>query len=210
MVTGKLTQTFPRFQLYNSDSRKRTVGIWRYAGGGIIEPAYYDYDTEMLGPYKFKERFGYVVRFYVEKSTPPYHILYRELLATKTAVAAFFVNNSYVCLLYPDALKYMSLEKPEDVHVFKFKEGEFSVRNMMDVGWVKTTLLCQQVTSLPYRLQMDLNTGEMYLGNGLWVPPDGFPAKQTTVDYPMYKRLLENKSAKAVMYDVFSNKEVFL
>lgn len=209
MVTGELIKKYPRFRLCNSDAHQRTIGIWRYGPDGIIESGYYDYTTGTIGPYKFRERYGYVVRFYYEKSTPPYWMLYKALLGTRTALAAFFVNNSFICLLYPDVLEYTDLEDMSR-EVFKFKEDEFTPFEVMNVGWVKTYLECVQVSHLPYRLQMDLNTGKVYLGKGLWVTPDGFPLEQSGIDYPMYKRLLDKPEASAVYMDVISGKETFI
>lgn len=209
MVTGEMIKRFPRFQLCNSDAHQRTIGIWRHGPGGIIESGYYDYTTEMIGPYKFHERYGYVVRFYYEKSTPPYWILYKALLDTRTALAAFFVNNSFICLLYPDVLEYTDLDDASR-EVFRFKEGEFVPYEVMNVGWVKTYLQCAQVAHLAYRLQMDLSTGKVYLGNGLWVTPEGFPLEQSEIDYHMYKRLLDKPKARAVYTDVISGKEIFI
>lgn len=209
MVTGEMIKRFPRFQLCNSDAHQRTIGIWRHGPGGIIESGYYDYTTEMIGPYKFHERYGYVVRFYYEKSTPPYWMLYKALLGTRTALAAFFVNNSFICLLYPDVLEYTDLDDASR-EVFRFKEGEFVPYKVMNVGWVKTYLQCAQVAHLAYRLQMDLGTGKVYLGNGLWVTPEGFPLEQSEIDYHMYKRLLDKPKARAVYTDVISGKEIFI
>ncbi len=209
MVTGEMIKRFPRFQLCNSDAHQRTIGIWRHGPGGIIESGYYDYTTEMIGPYKFHERYGYVVRFYYEKSTPPYWMLYKALLDTRTALAAFFVNNSFICLLYPDVLEYTDLDDASR-EVFRFKEGEFVPYEVMNVGWVKTYLQCAQVAHLAYRLQMDLSTGKVYLGNGLWVTPEGFPLEQSEIDYHMYKRLLDKPKARAVYTDVISGKEIYI
>lgn len=150
------------------------------------------------------------MRFFYEKSTPPIWRLYDELLATKTGLVAMFVNNSFICIVYPDAMKYIDIDTG-DVDVFKFEEGEFKYKDMMDVGWVRTYPHCFQVSSLPYRLQMNLETGYVYIGHNNWVVPDGFPKKQDGVDYPMYKRLLEQPESKvAVMYDVINEKEVYL
>lgn len=205
-----MIRTFPRFQLYNSDSHRRTVGIWRYGGGGVIHPTYYEYDSQSIGPYTFRERYGYVVRFYYEKSTPAIWRLYKELTETRTGLAAMFVNNSHICILYPDALKYIDL-RTREAEVFKFKDGEFSYRDVVDVGWIRTHVQCAQVCHLPFRLQMDLATGQIYLGEGQWVTPEGFPMVQTEINYPMYKRLLEQPETKtAVMYDMINNMEVFL
>lgn len=205
-VVGKSILTLPSTTLYNSDAIERTVGIWRYAGGGIIEQGYYDYKTHTLGPYKFVEPYTYVPTFYSEIPTPSIRILYQTLLETKTALAAIFVNNSFVCLLYPDGLKYIGLG--EDYYDFKSIEN-LECKKMIDCGWVKTYLDCADVARLPYKLQMDLTNGLVYMGKGEWVKPPGFPAFDKQPTYPMYKRLLEHENVRAVMYDSISDKEVY-
>lgn len=151
-----------------------------------------------------------MVRFYYEKSTPAIWRLYKELVETQTGLAAMFVNNSHICVVYPDALKYIDL-RTREAEVFKFQDGEFSCRDVVDVGWVRTRVQCAQVCHLPFRLQMDLETGQIYLGDGKWITPEGFPMVQTEINYPMYKHLLEQpKDKMAVMYDMINNKEVFL
>lgn len=192
--------------LYNSDVIERTVGVWRYAGGGIIEQGFYDYKTQTLGPYRFVEPYTYVPNFYSEIPTPPARLLYQALLETKTALAAIFVNNSFVCTLFPDGLKYIGIG--EDYYDFKPIDG-LEYKNMIDCGWVKTYLDCADVARLPYKLQMDLSNGLVYMGKGEWVKPPGFPSLDKPATYPMYKRLLEHEEATAVMYDSISDKEVY-
>lgn len=206
MAIGKSTLSLPRMTLYNSDGVERTVGIWRYGGGGIIEKGYYDYKTQTLGPYSFREKYGYVVSYYSDWPTPPIRLLYRALLETKTALAAIFVNNYYICLLYPDAIKYIGIS---DDHYDFYPIDDLKVRNVIDCGWVKTYLDCADVSRLPYKLQMDLQTGEVYMGNGEWIKPPGFPRLDVNLDYPMYKRLLEHEDATAVMWDAVANKEIY-
>lgn len=211
MVTGKLTQAFPRYRLYNSDSRRRAAGIWRLAGGGIVETDYYDYDTWHIGPYYFRCRYGYVVDFYVKKSTPPTYLLFQELLSTDTGIAAYFVNNTYICVVYPDSLKYINIED-KSYNTFQFDPGEIVVKPTMNVGLVKTYTMCGAVPCVPYRLQLDLTTYKLYLGNGVWadIPKGTFPAKVDEPEYAMYKRLLDTPNAQAVMLDSITGKEIFI
>lgn len=202
--------SLPSMTLYNSDSYERTVGIYRLAGGGIIETGYYDYNTKTLGPYTFPEKIGYVQDFYSHHPTPASRLLYKELLATETGLAAIFVNNSYVCILYPDALKYIDIDDKSS-KVFNLLDDERpKTRRMANCGWVKTYMVCADVARLPYRLQYDIGANKVYLGNGKWVTQPGFPRISNSVDYPMYKRLLENPDATAIMWDAVNDKEVYL
>lgn len=176
-----------------------------------MNAAYYDYNTEGIGPYHFKCKYGYVVDFYSQKSTPPTYMLFRELLSTDTGLAAYFVNNTYICVVYPDSLKYINIEDRKS-ETYKFPDGELLGNPVMNVGVVKTYTMCGAVPCLPYRLQLDLSTYKLYLGNGEWVdiPKGTFPAKSDNLEYAQYKRLLDNPDAVAVMVDTLTGKEVFI
>lgn len=149
------------------------------------------------------------MRFYYEKHPAPYWLLYEALLSTDTGLAAFFVNNTYICVLYPDGLRYTDM-KDGSTETYLFKEGEFKYHEMMDVGFVKTYMTCAQFSHLPFRLQMDLETGDLYVGNGRWVKPEGFPLEQKEIAYKDYKDLLEQPNAIAVYYDTILDKRVYI
>lgn len=209
MVTGELTRTFGRFQLYNTDSQERTIGIWRYAPEGVIHPDYYLYKTKKLGPYTIDESYGYVREYYTDKATPPIWKLYRALLESIDGIAAMFVNNSYVCVVHPESLEYIDVITAER-EVYR-KETELLVSGMLNVGWIRTKLQCTQISMKPFRLQMDPVTGLLYAGGGNWVRPEVFPAfDETKLGYPLYKILLEQEDKSAVYLNSITGKEVYL
>lgn len=193
-------KTLPKFSIYNSASYYRTVGLWRYAPGGIIEPEYYDYASCKLGPYVFEDNYGYVKDFYIEKATPPVHLLYEALINSKEAVAAFFANNTYVCLVYPDSLYYSDITTGETYSYVKGK-GFITVKDMVNIGWVKTYLLCQEAAHIPYYLQVDITTLRAYLGNGKWTEGQILDMSVDTPKFKMYKHLLERENDLAVYAD---------
>lgn len=149
--------------------------------------------------------------FYVKKSTPPTYLLFQELLSTDTGIAAYFVNNTYICVVYPDSLKYINIED-KSYNTFQFDPGEIVVKPTMNVGLVKTYTMCGAVPCVPYRLQLDLTTYKLYFGNGVWadIPKGTFPAKVDEPEYAMYKRLLDTPNAQAVMLDSITGKEIFI
>lgn len=197
----------PRITLYNSDGIQRTVGIWRYAPDGIIEAGYYDYATETLGPYKFHEKEGYNQFYYTERPTPPIRLLYQHLLETKTGLAAMFVNNLSVCILFPDGIKYIGIG--DDYYNYIELKNIEGIRNMLGCGWVKTYMDCADVYRTPYQLQIDLNTGKFYMGNGKWIDPPVFPKLDIELTYPLYKELCETSNCEAVYLDG-DNKKIYI
>lgn len=203
-----MTKTLPKFTMYNSASYNRTVALWRYCPGGIIETDYYDYTTCKLGPYTFADNYGYVKEFYVDKATPPVHLLYEALINSREAVAAFFANNTYVCLVYPDSLYYRDIESGE---TFNYHKGSnfIKTKDMVNIGWVKTYVLCQEAAHVPYYLQVEISSLKAYLGNGRWSSEPIFDMSVANPDFSLYKKLLTNSDAVAV-YTEMSGKEIYL
>ena len=209
MVIGKSTMNLPEYTLYGSDGIKRCPGIWRYAPGGIIETGYYSYETEKLGPYQFREHMGYEVDYFINYVTPPARLLYKALNDTRTAIAAMFVNNFFLCVVYPDSMKYYSTHS-DLTKLYMHGDNAPELKHMCNCGWVKTRMIAVDVPRLPYRLQMDLDTTKMYLGDNTWVEMEELPKFSDKIDRELYVSLLENKEARAITVGAFSNNIIYL
>lgn len=185
-----MTKLLPKPTIYNSDSHKRTCALWRLKAGGILEEGYYNYETGTVGPYKFTEPYGYAVEWYVKKPTPPIKLLYHELLNSQDAVATMFVNNSFVATVYRDCIRYKDLDTGE-ICTETLTDFENSEKMLVDIGWVKTYIKCQQACYIPFKLYMDVFTYKAYIGNGVWVDVKGIPEIQETINFPMYKSMFD-------------------
>lgn len=201
-------KTFPLFNTYNSDSVQRTIGIYRLAVGGVIVCDYYDYRAGKIGPYKVDERYGYVTEFYTRKATPEIVRLYEALCNSRYAMAAFFVNNTYICTVYEDRLVYTNLEDGE-VETYLL-DRYIPAMEMLTVGWVKTRLTCTQVAMTPFLLQMDVNTMKVFMGKDDWRTLPTVAAFQSECGYPLYKKLLEQQGKDAVYIDAATGKEIYI
>ena len=208
MVIGRSRLLLPETTLSGSKAYNLTAGLWRYGAGGILEEGMYSYDTNTLGPYTFKDPYGYGADFYVNKPAPPVRLLYRTMQETSTALAAYFVNNTYIGLLFEDGVKYLGINE-EYMDFIPHKKPLIGAKQVIDVGVVKTYLICPDVPRVAYKLQMDLDTGMIYLGKGKWVLPPTFPKLDADFNFSLYKKLLENLDACAVMLDSSGN-EVYI
>ena len=207
MVIGKSTLSLPHTTLSGFKPMPVTVGVWRYGEDGIIEEAEYNYDDRKLGPYTFTDPYGYVPRYYSMKPTPPIRLLYSHMLETRTALGAYFVNNTYVAMLYADGIKYLGIGD-EYVDFRPHKEPVQGIKEVMNCGFVKTYLVCADVARTAYKLQMDMDTGLVYLGNGKWVEPPEFPNLGADLTYGLYKKLTERPNVSAVFLNS-KNEEVY-
>jgi hypothetical protein len=195
----------PETTLSGSKPYGMTAGLWRYGPGGILEEGFYNYDNNTLGPYTFKDPYGYGADFYVNKPTPPVRLLYQAMQETNAALAAYFVNNTYIGLLFEDGIKYLGI-KEEYMDFIPHKKPVTGIRQVIDVGVVKTYMVCADVPRMAYKLQMDLDTGMVYLGKDKWVLPPTFPKLDADFSFQLYKDLVQNPDAYAVMLDNDGNK----
>lgn len=209
LVTKELAASVRYHRLNNSDTDRKTWGIWRYVPGGVIEEEKYSYDTNTIGPYTFPEEFGYVEEFYSKVATPPKRLLYKYMLELNCVLACIFVNNSFVARVMTDRIEYIDLEdkSARDVRMFS---TPLEQKCLVDIGWVKTKVKDFSACTLPHKLHMDLSNNQAYIGNGQWVPVPGNPQFFMEIDFPLYKQLLEHPTAVAVYRDLNDGETKYL
>lgn len=205
-----MIQSWEKCNIYNSTSRRVSVGAWRYPNEGIIELDYYNYDTGRIGPYKFVETYGYVIENYAKYATPSVSLLYKSLVLNLSAIAAFFVNNIVVCTVFEDRLEYVIIGDDLIDNTVQ-TDVTMDIPELWDIGYVRTKPACISVPTYPYRLKCDINNFKVYLGKGVWMDlgEGSLPDPRVCNDFALYKELVETKY-NAVWKDLTTGNLVFI
>lgn len=108
-------------------------------------PAFFDWDTNRIGPYIIDPMYTYSETSHQELDVPIKRHLYKELAENKDALAVFFVNNAYVCCLKSNgSYHYHSLF---DNLLYLSNKGFHSTleETLIPCGFVRTAYKCQSV-----------------------------------------------------------------
>lgn len=174
------------FPLFNSFENERTAGLFRVGNNGLVEIGYYDYTTNTIGPYVFAPHVPYIKKHYEDKLMPDPARLYESMLIDNSALAVFYTNNTYLTIVHVSKEEYTNIFKPLDSFdwemAFRVRATGFLMDRLEPIGFFLTKPLCKTVATLPYNLYRNIDTGQIYTGNGTWVTPQSIP---TAVNPPL-------------------------
>lgn len=184
---------------------QRSAGLYRmHYGSGIVQ-AFYDWDTQEIGPYKVPIKLTYVVETSQHNHIPVYR-LYQELLRTNDALAVYNVNNYCIAVLYRTKLVQVPIvenDNTKDLLMWEFN-SPIDVPVVQPVGFIKTHQKCLAVTEAPSYLLMDFERNLIGLKSKMTGSPMVKPP------YTLYKDLIKDTKAKAIYYDVELQKNVYI
>jgi len=176
-------------------------------GSEIVE-SFYDYDSQMIGPYKVPIEIQYNADSCQGNAFSKY-TFYELMNKEEGALAVFNVNNYCFCVLYKDAVR-MKHYTVGDLSYNKKELPCFSIEPPLDVpeykhvGWVKTYQKCIAVYTWPWKMIEDTQTKTVWgfkdklLGEPLENPP-----------LSLYKELISTEH-KGVYIDKNTNQVMFL
>lgn len=135
----------------------------------------------------------------------PMYRLYEEMLRSNDVIATFSINDYCIGVLRRDELREVPTaegSRSEDLVMWHF--DPIDVEFFVHVGFVKTYQKCLAVTEVPNFLLM-----------GIGGVLDGFETKMEgkpmcNPPFSLYKNLIENEQAKAIYYDLNTQKPVFI
>lgn len=160
--------------------------------------SFFDYDTSMIGPYKIPMELGY--NPILSQGTKGYeYMLYKLVNNSKSMLAAFLANNTYIICLDQFGFherKLDGLYNEKLLHV-RFPQP-MQIPNVRHVGYWKTYTHCLSISELPWHMFLDMETGTVCGTNGLKIPYATFDP-----DICIYKELItKDESIQGVFFDM--------
>lgn len=165
--------------------------MYKYHTQGYAIPAYFDWDSYTIGPYRVFSEYSYSEDYHTTVAEPNKHWLYKCMSDDDNVIACFFVNASYVCCLLKDG-KYYYYDLSEGITIWASNRWSGYKDDSVPVGFEKTRYKCQSVFMPPARVLYSAKRRAINV-SGKWIPVNDDIDEVGDLDVSLYSRLIHSQ-----------------
>lgn len=166
-------------------------GLYKHHLQGYAIPAYFDWDTNTIGPYHVVSEYKYSEDYHTSIAEPNKRWLYKCMVEDPNVIACFFVNASYVCcLLVSGRYYYYSIDGTRLIEYAKNK-WNYNKPDYFTIGYERTCYYCQSICMPP--AQVVYSPSRMAVNvSGTWIAVNEVIEPVDYLNVQLYSRLIHS------------------